>query len=181
MTLPYTSEILQSPDGTECAVLDVLKIDFTNAARGRKRSETLVREAKGGERIVTVKQGGLIESECVAEKGDAIFVNLHDLNDIYIPGNPDGTRWKFDELAERGYEVVATDSENGGVRVKTAAVFKLLHEAVKKPTCIRDAWGQGNHQFLFPGATLKLNEKDGNRVTGINKPDFDGTWEIFGL
>lgn len=176
MSLKYTGETIVSPDGDECAVLDTSSIDFTAAAQGRKAAETLVREAKGGEEIHTRNSEGKIESTYVAQPGDAIFINLHNFDDIYVPGDDDGTRWQFSELEERGYEIVGEDVENNGVRVKNTQTFGILHEAVEKPTCIKDSWGVGNHAYLYKGATLKDNG-DG-RVTGIDKEAFDNTWEI---
>lgn len=176
MTLSYTGEMITSPDGEDCAVLDTIALDFSRAAQGRKAAETLVREAKGGEEIFTRNSAGKVESVYAAKPGDAIFINLHNFDDCYVPGHSDGTRWQFSELEERGYEIVGKDKAHGGVLVKNTATFNLLHEAVEKPTCIKDAWGKGAHAFLHKGATLKDN--GGGRVTGIDKEAFDATWEI---
>lgn len=174
MDLPYLNETIDSPDGIPCAVLDGARVDFTLAVQGRKRAETLVRRAMGGESIVTrSNKDGKIESTYTACKGDAIFINLNNPDDIYVPGNPDGTRWKFSELKTRGYRVVARTPD--GVRVKVAQSFPILHEVVKVPTCIKDAWGKGKHQFIFEGASLKLN--DNGNITSIDKTAFDATWE----
>ncbi len=175
MSLPYVSEKIESPDGVLCQVLDSARVDFSAAAEGRKKAETLVREARGGEEIVTRNKSGQVESIYTAKPGDAIFINLHNPDDVYVPGNADGTRWQFSELAERGYEVTAREAD-GAVRVKSAVYAPLLPEAVEKPTCIKDAWGAGQHQFLYPGATLKGNGP--GRVTGIDKTAFDATWEV---
>lgn len=174
MKLSYTTEKIVSPDGIECAVLDTKKIDFDQAVKGRKSAETLVREAKGGEKIQTKNTKGEIESEYIAKKGDAIFINLHNSNDIYVPGNPDGTRWQYSELPEKGYIIVAETKD--GVRMKNGTEFSILHEAIEKPACIKNAWGPEQHQFLFKGATLKLNEN--GSITGIDKSAFDKTWEV---
>lgn len=176
MSLPYTAETLASPDGIACRVLDSTNVDFSAAVMGRKSAETLVRCAKGGEFIQTKNAKGEIETEYTAQKGDAIFVNLHNMDDIYVPGNGDGTRWQFSALSAKGYIVVAQEDALGGTRVKNGASFRILHEAVQEPSCIKDAWGQGQHQFFFKGATLKLN--DDGRVTAIDKSAFDATWEI---
>lgn len=45
------------------------------------------------------------------------------------------------------------------------------------PTCIKDVWGSGRHQFLFEGASLKKNPET-KKVTGIDKEAFDNTWEV---
>jgi hypothetical protein len=173
--LPYTSETVADPQGQSARVLDASSVDFKNAAMGRKKAETLVHKAMGGEEIVTRNKAGQVESTYVAQAGDVIFVNLHNRDDVYVPGKPDGSRMKFDRLKHEGYEVVG-DDKSGGVRVKSAVVSPLLTEAVTEPTCIKDAWGVGNHQFLYAGATLKKNA-DG-AVTGIDKTAFDATWEI---
>ncbi len=174
--LSYTGETIINDDGVECAVLDKSSVDFTGAAEGRKTAETLVRRAEGGEEIHTRNSEGQIESTYVAKEGDAIFINLHNFDDIYVPGNDDGSRWQFSELEQRGYEIVGDDQENGGVRVKNTQTSRILHEVIDRPTCIKDSWGEGAHAFLYEGATLKDN--GGGRVTGIDKEAFDNTWEI---
>ena len=170
----YTSETLVSPDGLECTVLDTTKLDFSRAQKARKSAETLVVEAKDGELLQTKNTKGQIESEYVTKQGDAIFINLHNREDRYVPASPRGTRWKFTDLASKNYIIVGED--DGGVRVENGNVFPVLHEVITKPTCLKDAWGRGHHQFLFAGATLKMN--DDGHVTGIDKTSFDKTWEI---
>ncbi len=176
MPLPYLCETVLSPDGVPCTVLDTLRVDFSVAARGRKRAHTLVREAKGGEEIVTRTALGQIETVYVARQGDAIFCNIHNPDDMYVPGHADGTRWKFSELTARGCDVVETCPDKGVVVIRTPAVAQILPRAVDRPTCIRDVWGQGAHQFLYPGATLKRN--GGGQIAGIAKDAFEATWEI---
>ena len=138
--------------------------------------ETLVRRAEGGEQIETKNSENKVESVYTAQSGDAIFINLHNLDDVYVPADADGARWKFKDLEKKGYEITREDQENGGVLVKSTTTAKLLHEIIQEPTCIKDAWGEGQHQFLFSGATLK--QGDNGRVTGIDKEAFDATWEI---
>jgi hypothetical protein len=176
MQLSYTNVTINSPDGTPCKVLDLKNVDFSSAALGRKSTETLVRRAEGGEHIETKNSDKKVESVYIAKPGDAIFMNLHNPDDIYVPSNPDGSRWQFKELTSKGYEISRDDHENGGVLVKSIKTAKLLREAITEPTCISNAWGQGQHQFLFPGATLKKD--DNGNVTGIDKEAFDATWEI---
>jgi len=175
MSLPYLDETITSPNGINCRVLDVEQVDFTTAVQGRKSALTLVRCAMGGEHIETRNSQGKIESVYTARAGDAIFINLHNLDDMYVPSNGDGTRWQFGELASKGYDIVGDDTINGGTLIKSNKTADLLHEAITQPTCIKDAWGQGQHAFLYAGATLK---RDGGRITGIDKEAFDNTWEI---
>lgn len=176
MPLPYTGEFVTSPDGISCKVLDAGGVNFSMAAEGRKATETLVRRAEGGERIETRNSEKKVESVYITEPGDAIFINLHNPDDMYVPGNSDGSRWQFKDLTSKGYEITREDHERGGVLVKSTKTAKLLHEVIQEPTCIKNAWGSGQHQFLFVGATLKKDES-GN-VTGIDKQAFDATWEI---
>lgn len=176
MKLPFTDETIMSPDGVACRVLDTARVDFSGAATGRKTTETLVRCAQGGEKIETRNTGGKLESVYVAQKGDAVFINLHNENDIYVPGNPDGTRLQFAALEQNGFKITGDDMARGGVRVRSTAASKILHEAVEEACCIKDSWGPGKHQYLHPGATLK--RADDGRVTGIDKSAFDATWEI---
>lgn len=176
MSLIYREESLVSPDGISCKVLDTDNVDFSAAVEGRKATETLVRCAVGGEHIETKNSEKRVESVYIAKSGDAIFVNLHNPDDVYVPGNPDGSRWQFKDLTSKGYEITGDDHEKGGVLVKSTKTAKLLPESIQQPTCIKNAWGEGQHQFLFTGATLKKDDK-GN-VTGIDKEAFDATWEI---
>jgi hypothetical protein len=176
MKLPYTAEAIKNPEGIPCRVLDRSGLDFSTAETGRKSAETLVKRASGGELIETRNAEGKLETSYTAQAGDAIFCNLHDEKDVYVPGKPDGTRWKFDALREMGYEIANGTLQSGQVRVKNASAFKILHEVVDDDICIKDAWGKGQHQFLYKGASLKLNAN--GMVTGIDKSAFDATWEI---
>lgn len=176
MVLKYSGESINSPDGISCKVLNTNTLDFSNFVFGRKTIETLVRKAEGGEKIETKNSDMIVEAVYIAKPGDAIFINLHNSNDMYVPGNPDGSRWKFSDLTSKGYEITGEDHERGGVLVKSTTKSKLLHEIIQEPTCLKDAWGKGQHQFLFNGATLK--QGDNGRVTGIDKEAFDKTWEI---
>lgn len=174
--LKYKDKIIKSPDGQFCKVIDTPRVDFKYASIARKTAQTLVCRAHGGERLETKNAKDEIESVYLAKTGDAIFVNPHNPNDRYVPGNPDGSRWQFDDLTTCGYEVVGKDTKTGGVFVLSSKTFQFLHEVVKEPSCVEDAWGKGQHQFLFNGASLKLNG-DG-KVTGIDKDAFDSTWQI---
>ncbi len=75
------------------------------------------------------------------------------MDDIYVPGNPDGTRMQFNDLKQNGYEIVSQDFDNKGFRVKSTQLSKVLVGVVDEHICIKDAWGENQHQFLYPGAT----------------------------
>lgn len=176
--LPYTESVITNPDGVACRVLDTSKIDFADAANGQKTALTLVQLAKGGEEIITRNSAGQIESTYTTQAGDAIFENLHNPDDRYVPGNADGTRWQFSDLRAKGYEIVDTENRNGRAyaTIRNASQFRILHEVIDQPTCLKDAWGEGQHVFLYPGASLKLN--DNGSVSGIDKEAFDNTWKL---
>jgi hypothetical protein len=174
--LPYFEETVLSPQGFLCQVLNTNGISWDGAHSGRKTSQTLVRRAWQGETLETKNTAGKIESVYRAQRGEAIFVNPHNPDDQYVPGTPSGERMKFSDLVTSGYRIVAVQ-ENGDVTVQNDQSFKILHEVVKQPTCIKDAWGPGQHQFLYPGASLKL-AADNIQVTGIDKEAFDKTWEL---
>lgn len=176
MALPYTGETLANPEGKICPILDCSRVDFSKAQLGRKKTETLVRRAKGGEVIETRNSTGKIETTYTTKAGDAIFVNLHDEKDTYCPGNPDNTRWQFDDFLAKGYEITAGSLAGGAVKVKSTVTSRILPEAVTEDLCIKDAWGPGKHQYLYKGATLKLSEA--GQVIGIDKSAFDATWEV---
>ncbi len=51
-------EVIISPDGFSHKVLDTSTLDFSPAVNARKSSETLVRKAKGNEKIETKNSDG---------------------------------------------------------------------------------------------------------------------------
>ena len=176
MKLPFTGEIITNPEGNVVPVLDRFKLDFSQAPLGRKKTETIVKRAQGGELIETRNKDGQVETTYTAKAGDAIFVNIHDAKDVYVPGNPDHTRWQFDDFLSKGYEVSGGSLESGEVRVKSTTTARILPEAVQEDIAIKDAWGPGQHQYLYKGATLKAGTN--GLVTGIDKSAFDATWEV---
>lgn len=154
-------------------VLDAENVSFDNAVYGIKSKTTKVVCAKGGEKIVTRNKEGKVESVTVAEKGDAIFCNSE--TDVYIPHNSDGSSWKFNNIESYGYDIVSQDNNSVVIRSNNKAL--LLVGAVDRNTCIKDAWGEGQHQFLYKGATLKKDLNTG-KVTGIDKDAFEATWAV---
>jgi hypothetical protein len=178
MKLSYTDEKIISPDGIECQVLDTDNVDFTDAPTGRKCKETIVLKAKGNERIDTINAQGLIESTYITKPGEAIFYNNE--KDKYVPRDSNGNARMFDDLENFGFEVTCEPfkfGKNIAVKVKSTNKAYLLQEIIEIPTCIKDAWGKGAHQFLYQGATLK-KEINSGKVTGIEKEAFDNTWEV---
>lgn len=177
--MKYTDEIILSPEGIECHVLDTESVDFTNCELGRKTKETIILKANGNEKIDTINSDGLIESTYITNPGEAIFYNND--KDKYVPRDSNGTPIMFDNIEESGYEITTPlfqFGNNQAIKVKSKKTAYLLHEIIEIPTCIKDAWGIGAHQFLYEGATLK-KDPDTNKVTGIDKVAFDKTWEIF--
>ena len=178
MELIYTSETIVSPDGIECKVLDTSKVDFSEAMEGRKSKETIVLKANGGEKIDTINSEGKIESTYITKPGESIFYNNE--KDIYVPRDGNGNAWLFDKITDYGYEITEEPyqfNDNTAIKVKSTNKAKVLPEIITIPTCIKDAWGEGAHQFLFEGATIKQDLLTG-KVTGIDKEAFDQTWEI---
>lgn len=102
MELKYTNEFILNENGIKCRVLDISKIDFSQAIEGRKIKETLVLKANGNERIETINSDGLVEATYITSPGDAIFVNNE--QDIYVPRDSFGMAFKFDSIEEYGYE-----------------------------------------------------------------------------
>ena len=174
----YKDEFIENYDGVKCKVLDVDALDFTNGLTGRKKTETIVLKANGGEEVVATNAMGMTESKYVTSPGDAIFFNNE--SDIYVPRDKQGKTWNFDEVEKHGYDLVSGTfrvGENDAIRVKSNKYAKLLKEIILIPTCIKNAWGEGSHQFLSEGATLKRDLETG-AITGISKDSFDRTWEI---
>ena len=174
----YANEIIISPDGIPCQVLNTDRINFIGAPIGRKKKETMVLKANGNEKIYTLNSSGLIESTYITKPGDAIFYNNE--KDIYVPRDSNGNPRTFDDLENFGFEITCEPfkfGENNAVKVKSTNKAYLLPEIIETPTCIKDAWGKGAHQFLYRGATIKKEINTG-KVTGIEKYAFDSTWEI---
>lgn len=168
---------IKGPDGTEFQILDVETLDFSHAGRGYKSAQTLIRVAQGGELIETKDSDGNVESVYTTKAGDIIFMNLHNPDDIYVPRDKENKAWTMEELQNRGYEIVGEDQENGGLRVVNKSEFPILKGIVSGPMCILNAWGEGNHQFLYKGAVLKLDEAS-SKVSGISAEAFEKTWTV---
>lgn len=174
MGLKYTGKYIEK-DGKHFSVLNVNEsgYDFKYAKLGIKSKITKVLLAKGGEKITTTNSKGEVETTVVAEKGDAIFYNNE--HDKYIPADSNGNHWKFAEIENHGYSIV--ESGDGFVNIKSNNKGFLLVGAVDKPCVIENAFGEGQHQFLYPGATLKMDVNTG-KITGIDKEAFENTWEV---
>jgi len=176
--LKYSDEYIENPDGIKCRVLKTEEIDFTDSYIGRKSTETLVLKANGNEKIETINWQGLVESIYVAQPGEAIFCNSE--TDKYVPRDANGQAWMFDEITRYWYEITENLNPidtNEAIKIKSNKLAQVLPNVITAPTCIKDAWGKGSHQFLFEGATLKKDMETG-KVTGIEKEAFDKTWEI---
>ncbi len=139
--------------------------------KARKATLTKVYIASEGQKIETIV-GGNVETTFIAEGDEIIFEN--NPQDVFVPrdksGKPNGR-----EILKQSYDWV-----KGGVRDSIAfyrpnKVEDVAHEVVTQNTVIFDAYGEGQHQYLTIGATLKIK---GDRVTGINKEAFDNTWEL---
>lgn len=177
--LPLKNETMTSPEGVECRILQPQKVDFSDAVWGRKATETRVMRAKGGELIQTeAGPDGSERDPFIAEEGDAIFQNLNNEKDVYIPSGKDGKHWKFDDFLQHGYELSQGSLDDDEVLVKSTNSSLILPEAVTEAIVIPNAYGAGNHQYLYAGATLK--DAGEGRVTGIGKEAFDATWEVLG-
>lgn len=170
--IEYTGEII-SFNKIDFCVLDINSLDFSKGKIGIKKQVTKVAKAKGGEKIQTKNREGQTESVIVANAGDAIFYNND--NDMYIPTSSDGNSWKFDDIEKYDYEIVERGQNNVFVKSTNKAI--LLVEIIQKPTCIKNAFGENNHQFLYKGATLKKDIKT-NQISGIDKSAFNTTWQI---
>ena len=170
--MKYTGEIIQF-QGENFAVIDTGSIDFSKAQIGVKNKITKVVLAKGGEKITTKNGNGEIESVVVAISGDAIFCNSE--NDMYIPTSSDGTHYKYDNIETYGYTIQEKGDDYVFVRSNNKAL--LLVGCIEKNSAIKNAFGNGVHQFLYKGATLKKDLKTGT-ITGIDKQAFETTWTI---
>lgn len=182
--VPYTGEIVTDPHGQPSHVIDVDRIDFNDPAAlwGLKTDRTFVRVASGQETIQTVVDGCTEMKAFDIKPGDLIFGNYTnddavDLShDVYAPTHPDGRGWTLADLPKFGYQIVGEDNVNGGLQAIDTVPHRLFRESVQMNSCIPDRSGNGRHQFLYPGATLR--EKTMGGVVGVHKHAFDTTWTI---
>ena len=126
---------------------------------------------------IVTSPGKVEESRVTAKGGEYIFINQlpGGKEDAFIPRDSSGIANGAQILADK-YELVGGNINAEGAFYRPKGVpSKLLHEAISKPTVIKDAWGPGSHQFLAEGATLK---SENGRVTGIDKAAFDETWSL---
>lgn len=181
MALPFKKDafgndaLALSPEGIPHKILDCNKVDFSAAAMGRKAVPTLVRRAEAGELIITKNAQGLRDAskDYVTTGGELIIDNGN--GDIFVPAGKDGTRARFAEL-EKTYDIVGDDYVRGGLLVVGKDTFPILPQVITEPTCIKDAFGPGNDQWLPAGSTLKLNTPS-TSVTGFD-PGGAEKWEV---
>lgn len=173
MKVHYKNQSIKNPDNIDCQIIDVEKLNFDDCPVGCKSTQTLVKRAKGGERIYTYGKKGEIESTTIANQGDAIFCNSE--TDVYIPSIK-GKAYEYDNITSYGYDIISSKDDECYIKSNNKAL--LLVGVIDRPSCIKDAFGEGNHQFLFEGATLKKDLSNG-MVSGISKKAFETTWEVF--
>ena len=169
----YLEEIIINENNIPCKVIDLTGLDFSHAKLGIKKTITLVKCAKGNEVIINKNKDGNIESSDIAKCGEAIFYN--NKNDKYIPKNSLGEPYLYHNIENYGYTIIKKRKNYCFVKSNNQA--KLLVNIIQEPSCIKDAWGEGSHQFLFKGATLKQDLKT-LKITGIDGIAFSNTWEI---
>lgn len=172
MSVEFTGEYIEK-DGEKFPVVDVTKLDFSDALIGVKSKLTKVYRANGGEKITTRNENGEVESVLVANNGDAIFFN--NTNDIYIPTDSNGNRFKYSQIESYGYSIQERTADYVVVRSNNKAL--LLVGCVDQKCAIKDAFGKGQSQFLYEGATIKKDIKTGN-ISGIDRKAFESTWII---
>lgn len=170
--MEYTGEYIEK-DGEKFPVVDVEKLDFSDAQVGVKSKLTKVYRAKGGEEITTRNSNGEVESVYIAKKGDAIFYN--NAKDIYVPADNYGNRFRYSQIESYGYSVQERTADYVVVRSNNKGL--LLVGCVDQKCAIKNAFGDGQPQFLYEGATIKKDIKTGN-ISGIDKKAFESTWAI---
>lgn len=180
MPLPetaYTKETLHHPNGQSYAVINTKALDFTgpDAGFGRKTRPIKVKIAKPGEMIYTQPDGHDETPAYVATGGECIFINdtPDGAVDTFVPRDAAGTPIGF-AILEAGYTLIGGDIHGDGAFYRPVMKqVPILHEAIDRPSVIKNAYGEGQHAFLNEGATLKL---DNGNVSGIAKAAFDFTW-----
>jgi hypothetical protein len=174
----YTGEVIHHPSGQPFAVLDTARLNFDTPEIlfGKKITPTKVRVAQPQEEIVTTL-GTIEESRTVAAGGELVFINLlpDGTENAYIPRDANGTP-NGAALLEKNYTLIGGDIQGEGAFYRPiSAPCKLMHEVIATPTVIAHAWGEGQHQFLEAGATLKY---ENGRISAIHKHAFDATWSL---
>lgn len=182
MALPdqaFTGETIRHTDGRDYAVIDPSHLDFhgPDAVWGKKVAPTLVRVAKPGETIINRPGQADEMAPYIALGGEIVLTNIlaHGQSDSYIVRHNDGTPAGMDEL-ERRYAYIGGDIHGEGAFYHpTMKAVPLLHQAVDRPICLRDQYGQGRHAFYDEGDTLKL---ENGKVHGIDQSAFIQTWKL---
>lgn len=183
--LPLTGDHIIGPGGESYDVLDKKRLDFSGAVQGFKHAPVRVEIAEGGEKVVTRPIEQNVTGEEIAEEGDVIITILdYDQNgrlietqDRYIP-KEDGVNCKFPWLLAHGFTKIDSQASLGGLYKQPPqfGMVELLPYAVRRPTVILDAYGEGHHQFLQTGASIKRTS--GGRVSGVPSHVFTTGWTI---
>lgn len=181
MPLPskaYPGETITNSDGKEYTVIDTSAVDFSGpeVKFGKKTRPMLVKIGKPGEVIYT-RPGGHDETPAyTAIGGEAIFINdtPNGTVDAFVPRDSQGNSIGLDILAT-SYELIGGDIHGDGAYYRpNGKAVPILHEVIDRHSVIKNAYGEGQHAFFSPGATLKC---DNGNVSGIDKVAFDFTWK----
>lgn len=170
----YIDRYIETPDGIRAQILDPSRIDFSNSVMARKISKILIEKAVGGEEIVTRNIYGQVETIYTTQPGDAIFNYPHCLDDRYVPADSIRRRWKYDDVLIR--DDLNIEFSDGCTYLVGGSPCQVLPNVIDRVTCLENLWGQGQHQFLYPGATLVL--RDNLQVSGVDQAAFMMGWEL---
>ncbi len=168
----YTGEVINF-DGKDFKVIDTSKLDFSKAKLGVKASLTKIVVAKNDEIIETKNNKGEVETIHKVKKGEIIFCNNDD--DRYCPCYDNGNGWKLEDIEKNGY--VFVENKDDCIMIRSNNKALLLVEFIQENSCIKDAFGEGQHQFLYKGEKKKKDLKT-EKITGIDKIAFENTWTI---
>ncbi|MBI1327257.1 MAG: hypothetical protein GC136_06400 [Alphaproteobacteria bacterium] len=183
--LPLTSETITDAEGRVFPVVDTANIDWTNTVTAYKHAPRYIRVSPGDETIITVNSETGAETITTTNKGDLVFTvydfdatgNYVATQDSYVPAT-DGIRWTAADLEAQGYYKIddAEDVRGFYMRDIEHSMMNILPYAVTQPCVIKNAYGEGRHQFLQLGAMLKQGEH--GRASGTNLAPFTRTWTI---
>ena len=175
----YTENFIEQ-NGLRYQVLATKRVNFGDdgsCSYGKKTSSTKVWRAAPGDVIVTDHNGTEETPPYTAEGGEVVFCNELPNNrlDVYVPRDQKGVP-NGDRILETAYTLISSDLNEGEAYYVPNSTPVKVAAGIDRLTCLENAYGEGNHQFLKDGDILKQDAS--SRVTGIDREAFNFTWSL---
>lgn len=131
------------------------------------RDQEIICKPVGQESLppVTVQKGKLILSTMEFDAAG----NLLPTTDRYVPASG-GEQWGPQDLEKKGYSKISPGDDYDGVyRLEFNAGAFVLPYAVQEPSILLNRFGEGAHQYLEPGDSIKVTftEDRKPKIVGI--------------